>query len=86
MSDADNYERLLAVRRLAVQRFNACLGMLAGTWNTLVLAVLIASIVTPIVETKDAAAALTPSNGAIAIWCIILHLNSYLILRFSKAE
>ena len=81
MPDDDTY-----IRRVAVKRFNACLGLLAGTWNALVLAVLIASIVAPIIETKDAISALTPQSFAIAAWCFVLHLFAYVILRFSKAE
>lgn len=56
-------------RRTAAKRFNAYVSLLADTWNTLVLAVLIAAVITPIVESKDAMAALTALNGIIAMWC-----------------
>jgi hypothetical protein len=72
--------------RTAAKRYNLCLALIADTWNTLVLAVLIATIVTPIVEAKDALAAFTPLNGVIAFWCFVLHLFGYIVLRMSKAE
>lgn len=73
-------------RRMAAKRFNACLSVAADTWNTLVLAVLIAAIVAPIVETGETSAALTPLNGIVAMRCSVLHLLSYLLVRLSRVE
>lgn len=72
-------------RRTAAKRFNACLFLFAGTFNALVLVLLLLALLVPIVETKDAAAALTPVNGIVAGWCLVLQVFGYAMLRLAKS-
>jgi hypothetical protein len=72
-------------RRTAAKRFNACVFMIAGTFNAVVLVVLLLAIVVPIVATNDAMAALTPFNGVVTGWCVVLQVFGYAMLRLAKA-
>lgn len=73
------------VRRTAAVRFNACLFLFAGTFNTVVLVLLLLALLVPIVETKDPAAALTPVNAIVVGWGLVLQLFGYAMLRLAKA-
>ena len=72
-------------RRTAARRFNACVFLAAATFNLLVLIVLVTAIFVPVFLAKDAAAALTPFNGVVAGWCVVLHIFGYAMLRLAKA-
>ena len=72
-------------RRTAAKRFNAVVFLAAGTFNLVVLAVLLATVLVPIIETRDPAAILTPFIGIVAGWCLVLQIFGFAMVQLAKA-
>jgi hypothetical protein len=72
--------------RLLAKRYNERVLLIAATLNTSALGALGAAVLVPMIETSSFVAALTPLNGVIALWCVLVHLMAQTAIGFCVAE